>query len=615
MAINQFNDMNMSSEYDEDSELKEQTVIGQRHQSSSGGGGYSSWGGGNYTPFKFDRGAIEEGNSGAAAATQVNIPLPQLDSSYKIPGINLHIKVSADDMSKISADKQAVIYEIIKNMDRAPELYKALKYYEAKKVSEIVFKVDDHFEYSNGSRGEFKDLVPPGQDAMAAAIHDSNVNNPDRTDIIPNTPITIWFNVNQLPHANTTYFARTITHELMHPYAPDLLQADNTRSDHDYVYEVANNEHGLLFNDKAPPPVYNFYYVGFSITGSDASETYMGGSGNDIIAGMFGNDTLDGGGGTNALYGGRGQDVLTASGYNDFLSGGLDADTYNVANEANVTDSGGVDHIALNGYIGDFSFRRDGSDLYIHHLNYFVDFVSVIQGHFSNTGRVEIFQFYDGEYSASHIESILYSPGGDTGPYGEEPHVSPIIIDLNGNGIDIGSSTIQLDASGDGVTDSISWIANGDGVLVIDRDQNRLVSDISEICFINDFRGAASDAEGLLYFDINDDGFINQKDSTFGMFYVWYDINNDGTYDNSEISSLSEMNIINISLEVQDRIPINKSNSESQILGNIDIQRGDGVITGYDVALSFIESQINFSYNLDVKSSLHSGVYDTLFIC
>jgi Ca2+-binding RTX toxin-like protein len=56
------------------------------------------------------------------------------------------------------------------------------------------------------------------------------------------------------------------------------------------------------------------------------SQTFEGGSGNDIVYGDRGNDTLRGNGGNDRLYGGIGDDLLEGGEGDDLLSGGFGAD-------------------------------------------------------------------------------------------------------------------------------------------------------------------------------------------------------------------------------------------------------------------------------------------------
>lgn len=89
-----------------------------------------------------------------------------------------------------------------------------------------------------------------------------------------------------------------------------------------------------------------------SVTTTDADQTLLGGSGNDVLRALHGNTTLNGGagndrlygsdantvliggGGANQLYAGAGNDVLISSGAADYLDGGDGDDVYRITQEA-----------------------------------------------------------------------------------------------------------------------------------------------------------------------------------------------------------------------------------------------------------------------------------------
>ncbi len=80
------------------------------------------------------------------------------------------------------------------------------------------------------------------------------------------------------------------------------------------------------------------------------SQTFNGGSGNDVIFGDRGNDTLNGGGGEDSLYGGIGDDELHGGPDGDLLSGGFGADSIDgEAGDDFVRGDATLDHIRDSG--------------------------------------------------------------------------------------------------------------------------------------------------------------------------------------------------------------------------------------------------------------------------
>ena len=107
--------------------------------------------------------------------------------------------------------------------------------------------------------------------------------------------------------------------------------------------------------------------------------------------------------------------------------------------------------------------------------------------------------------------------------------VQPILLDLNGNGIEIAEfsqSTTFLDGTGDGLQSRTSWAAPGDGVLIFDADGDGAISEALEFIFTEWDPTASSDIAALkAAFDTDDDGDIDANDPA-----TW-DVNGDGVVD------------------------------------------------------------------------------------
>ena len=197
---------------------------------------------------------------------------------------------------------------------------------------------------------------------------------------------------------------------------PDTLQ-NGRYADHDRVIPYSQEEWAKIIGqgrdayDLAPGAE-----IGVGYLGSRHADTDIGTIGNDVMAGMGGNDVLDGGGGNDLLAGGTGMDTLVAgSGFSD-LRGGLDADTY-VSSQADANfyleDTGGVDRLVIAGSSAQLLVSRNGNNLSIWSSN--EPFAYEIVDHYVEGKRIEVFQFSDGEYSASYLEYLAESPGGGPG--------------------------------------------------------------------------------------------------------------------------------------------------------------------------------------------------------
>jgi hypothetical protein len=106
--------------------------------------------------------------------------------------------------------------------------------------------------------------------------------------------------------------------------------------------------------------------------------------------------------------------------------------------------------------------------------------------------------------------------GGDSGggPSELDPEalVSPILMDLDGNGItitELSKSSVYLDG-GDGREHRTAWAGSGDGVLFFDAGMDSKITEQREFVFTEWSQGSTSDFEALREaFDTNGDGKLS----------------------------------------------------------------------------------------------------------
>ena len=121
-----------------------------------------------------------------------------------------------------------------------------------------------------------------------------------------------------------------------------------------------------------------------------------------------------------------------------------------------------------------------------------------------------------------------------------------VVLDLDGNGADLvlGSRSHALfDYNGDGRGNDTAWIGSHDGFLVIDRDNDGLITKQSELDLALEAEGARSGLEGLSALDSNRDGQVDAGDARFRELKVWMDANGNGITDAGELRSLAEAGI------------------------------------------------------------------------
>jgi Ca2+-binding RTX toxin-like protein len=167
----------------------------------------------------------------------------------------------------------------------------------------------------------------------------------------------------------------------------------------------------------------------------------------------------------------------------------------------------------------------------------------------------------------------------------------PIVLDLDGNGIDlvnIGASTAKFDMNNDGTRDQVGWVGPNDGILALDRNGNGTIDNGTEISFIDDTEGAVSDLEGLRAYDTNGDGFLDAGDERFSKFQIWRDANQDGVSQADELSSLTDVGITSINLQLQLTGNDPTDATDNVIYSTTEFQKADGTTgTAGDVFLTY----------------------------
>ncbi len=133
---------------------------------------------------------------------------------------------------------------------------------------------------------------------------------------------------------------------------------------------------------------------------------------------------------------------------------------------------------------------------------------------------------------------------------GEVQQAEPLVLDLDGNGIELtdvrAGQGVRFDLTGDGRAETVSWVSPADAFLAYDRNGNGAVDGGNEL--FGDQHGAANGFEELAKFDDNRDGVIDTRDSIFNTLWVWRDTNMDGASGSNELGGLADYGITSISL-------------------------------------------------------------------
>lgn len=276
-----------------------------------------------------------------------------------------------------------------------------------------------------------------------------------------------------------------------------------------------------------------------NIVGGIGNDTLEGGSDNDNITGGSGNDRLIAGSGFDYLYGGTGNDILANYENSSYLSGSSGYDIYDLSSNTHNTirdDDANRGRVMWNNsklwgankehYLGGYSWQVDN----IHYFwDYYGNKVYITDLSTGGTVRVDNYLFNGA------LEIFFKFPGEP--PVDVPPiETDPILFDLNGNGIKTSiyaAQGIHYDYNNDGFAEKISWATEGDGVLVVDANNDGKIQGSSDILT----------SLTLASYDTNYDGKINYEDEYFNNLKILTD---EGTVLSMDEANISSIDITNI---------------------------------------------------------------------
>ncbi len=151
--------------------------------------------------------------------------------------------------------------------------------------------------------------------------------------------------------------------------------------------------------------------------------------------------------------------------------------------------------------------------------------------------------------------------------------VSPIVLDLNGDGVDATSVAggVYFDHDADRFAEKSGWVNASDGLLVLDRDGNGAVDSGrelfgSETLLLNGSK-APNGFAALTELDSNGDALVDARDSAFSTLRVWRDLDQDSATDTGELQTLADAGIVSLSTS-------HVNNVDADVHGNVTRQTG-----------------------------------------
>jgi hypothetical protein len=149
-------------------------------------------------------------------------------------------------------------------------------------------------------------------------------------------------------------------------------------------------------------------------------------------------------------------------------------------------------------------------------------------------------------------ELYIFPPAYALAPFGSfnnppPPPSCPLVLDLDGDGVELttlAEQVVRFDMDMDGLGEATGWVKADDGLLVLDRNGDGVINDLSEL-----FGTQVTSDSGfkrLQSLDTDGDGWISAVDTDFAALQVWRDLDQNGMSNFDELFSLNQLGIARI---------------------------------------------------------------------
>ena len=194
---------------------------------------------------------------------------------------------------------------------------------------------------------------------------------------------------------------------------------------------------------------------------------------------------------------------------------------------------------------------------------------------------------------------------------GQHYFYDPLVLDLDGDGIETiahnKTNGAFFDNDADGLKVATGWVKSDDGLLVFDRNGDGIINDGTEVFGDNtqleNGEKALHGFEALADLDSNKDAKVDANDELFNQLKIWRDLNHDGISQENELFNLKDLGIKSLNLEYQDT---NKTLNGNNLLTQIgSYEKEDGSIHKMgDVNFSFDSLYRDFSSKISVSEAV-----------